>query len=200
MKPIILSSQQFTPRPWSGGKTTELFIYPSSSQYAARDFDFRLSTATVAVESSIFTPLEQISRTLMVLDGEMTLSHLGQHSKTCGKFDVDTFDGGWTTSSVGKCTDFNLMTRGKSSGTLEGLLIKNGQTHGLSNKKAPCHLFIYVSRGEVSIKVNEMSNTISTGDLYVINEFQNTAMKIHGMETSELVICKVTSLMGIEHE
>jgi len=91
-----------------------------------------LSTATVEVETSVFTPLEGISRTLLVLDGEMTLSHLGQHTKTCGKFEIDRFDGSWITSSVGKCTDFNLMTNGKTSGTLEGLMIKLGQILVLS--------------------------------------------------------------------
>ena len=32
---------------WSGGQTTELLVEPDSSSLAKRDFDFRLSTATV---------------------------------------------------------------------------------------------------------------------------------------------------------
>lgn len=191
MKPIIISSEQFTPSPWSGGETTELLLHPSSSKYSKRDFDFRLSTATVEVETSIFTPLQGVSRTLMVLDGEMTLTHEGQHTKTCGKFEIDKFNGDWKTSSVGKCTDFNLMTKGKAFGTLDGLMIKVGQTQGYQNTDEPCRLFIYVYNGQVSVTANNKPNTINKGDLLIINEFGNSQVTIHGFEESELVICKI---------
>ncbi len=39
---------------WSGGTTTELFIYPEVAEYSERNFDFRISTATVEVEESNF--------------------------------------------------------------------------------------------------------------------------------------------------
>ena len=58
---------------WSGGKTTELFIYPQNAIYSERDFDFRISTATVEVEESEFTLLPSYHRILFVLEGEVTL-------------------------------------------------------------------------------------------------------------------------------
>ena len=48
---------------WSGGQTTELLVEPDSSSLAKRDFDFRLSTATVTmntVEFSDFTGYQRI--------------------------------------------------------------------------------------------------------------------------------------------
>ena len=40
---------------WSGGETTELYIYPADYQYKKRDFLFRISRATIPKEKSIFT-------------------------------------------------------------------------------------------------------------------------------------------------
>ena len=70
---IYPASTQKTAK-WSGGLTTELFIYPEGSAYSERNFDFRLSTATVEIETSVFTPLPHVQRTLMVL--ELSLIHI----------------------------------------------------------------------------------------------------------------------------
>jgi environmental stress-induced protein Ves len=48
---LLKSNPQNTAK-WSGGETTELFISPEGSSYKKRDFDFRLSTATVEVNQS----------------------------------------------------------------------------------------------------------------------------------------------------
>jgi environmental stress-induced protein Ves len=103
---------------WSGGTTTELFIYPETADYKQLNFDFRLSTATVEVETSVFTPLPDVNRTLMVLDGEMKLVHDGHHEISLNPFDQDHFQGGWQTRSEGKCFDLNLMCRGNTTGKL----------------------------------------------------------------------------------
>ena len=103
---------------WSGGTTTELFIHPKTANFKQRDFDFRLSTATVEVEMSVFTPLHLVERTLMVLDGEMKLFHEGHHEISLGPFDQDHFQGGWHTRSEGKCVDLNLMCRGNTTGKM----------------------------------------------------------------------------------
>jgi len=106
----IITSHYLQPVSWSGGTTTELFIFPLTSDYHKRNFQFRLSTATVEKDKSDFTRLIGISRKLMVLDGKITLNHKDHYSRQINKFDVDEFEGDWKTSSIGKCTDFNLMT------------------------------------------------------------------------------------------
>ena len=53
-----ISAQRFITSKWSGGSTTELFIWPKDASYAERRFNIRISTATVDVESSTFTRLE----------------------------------------------------------------------------------------------------------------------------------------------
>ena len=44
-----ISAQRFSTSKWSGGSTTELFIWPKDASYAERRFNIRISTATVDV-------------------------------------------------------------------------------------------------------------------------------------------------------
>ena len=96
---------------WSGGVTTQLAIWPEGADYGARRFDWRISTAIVEDEKSVFTPLPGIHRLLMILDGEIEVTHSGGRALAMKPLsEVDEFDGGWETVSVGRCVDFNLMT------------------------------------------------------------------------------------------
>ncbi|MDR6997853.1 HutD family protein [Neobacillus niacini] len=105
----IVKKNERTPSLWSGGKTTQLAIFPKDADYSVRNFNWRISTAIVEVEDSLFTHLPGINRVIMILDGEMYLDHEGHHSVFLKPFEQDRFDGGWTTRSKGKVTDFNLM-------------------------------------------------------------------------------------------
>src|SRR6478736_1095979 len=102
MKIIPKSLQQTTE--WSGGRTTELAIFPPVALYTNRDFEFRISTATVETETSTFTSLPGYKRLLMILKGELEITHIGEYTKKLATFETDTFDGGWQTSARGMAT------------------------------------------------------------------------------------------------
>ena len=53
---LIPRARQKTTK-WSGGETSELFIYPPQASLTAQDFLFRISTASVACGASDFTGL-----------------------------------------------------------------------------------------------------------------------------------------------
>ena len=53
---------------WSGGTTTELYLYPPDGSYRERRFKVRLSTAVCRDETSVFTKLSDTKRILMVLE------------------------------------------------------------------------------------------------------------------------------------
>ena len=184
----IIKAGSFTNSPWNGGSTTELFIYPIPSKYATRNFNFRLSTATVNVEESTFTSLPGITRTLMVLDGEMTLTHKAHHTAKLGRFDSDNFKGDWNTSSRGKCSDFNLMTTGNTQGTVESLHMNKGKQVGVSFSDNIQHLVIYVHSGQIKIE----NETIETGDL-VVFETPTKSIEIISIEKCDLVISEIFS-------
>ncbi|HNR03775.1 MAG TPA: HutD family protein [Bacillota bacterium] len=95
---------------WSGGTTTQLYIYPENAVYADRNFRWRLSSAKVAADESTFTPLPGISRILMIIEGEVEIEHQGHHRTVLKAFEKDSFSGDWTTICKGKAADYNLMT------------------------------------------------------------------------------------------
>ncbi len=71
----IIRKEDIKTTNWSGGTTSELFIFPVSSTYKDLNFEFRLSRATIETEESIFTPLPHVKRKLMLLDGELELKY-----------------------------------------------------------------------------------------------------------------------------
>ncbi|MDO4785630.1 MAG: HutD family protein, partial [Fretibacterium sp.] len=95
---------------WAGGTTTQLAIGPEGADYAARRFEWRISSARVDLDESDFTPLPGFQRILMILEGAVHLTHEGIREVDLGPFEQDSFEGAWKTRSRGRCVDFNLMT------------------------------------------------------------------------------------------
>jgi environmental stress-induced protein Ves len=188
----IVSSEHFKIIKWSGGTSTELFIFPFTADYQLRNFQFRLSTAKVETEKSEFTSLPGISRKLMVLDGKITVNHEEHYSRQLKKFDIDEFEGDWKTSSIGKCTDFNLMTRGKTTGELSSFVILKEQYANCNIKEICEWFFIYVYSGKVRMELNNKRITINKGDLLIVNNPGNRVFGITGLEKSELVFSEIT--------
>lgn len=101
--------------------TTELAIFPQKADYQEGDFIWRLSTASVEQEESVFTVLSDYDRVLMVLEGDVILAHEGQRVARLKAMEQDRFDGGASTKSFGVCRDYNLMVRKGSAGYLDVL-------------------------------------------------------------------------------
>lgn len=100
---------------WAGGVTTELWIWPEDGNYASRDFQARISSATVRLDESDFTALPGVVRYITPLSGGFTLSHPDGRTVTMEPLDEPyCFDGGAAPHCFGKATDFNLMLKGVS--------------------------------------------------------------------------------------
>jgi len=119
MKYQLHKKEDYTVSRWTGGETTETAIWPASAKYIDRNFIWRLSSATVELDESDFSRLEDYDRVLMVLEGEVVLSHDGQRVARLKELEQDRFDGGWKTKSFGRITDFNLMVRKGNEGYLD---------------------------------------------------------------------------------
>ena len=117
----IIRKEDATTNVWSGGSTTEYFIYPEQADYAKRDFDFRISRAVVEQTPSEFTSLPGYMRLLMPLDAKLRLVHQEQAAVSLSPLEVTSFDGGWHTVSHGVCTDFGLMYTSEYQGRLEAV-------------------------------------------------------------------------------
>jgi uncharacterized protein len=192
MEYIVITAENFHPLSWSGGTTKELFIFPQTANYQQRNFQFRISMATVEADKSDFTSLRGISRKLMILSGKITICHEGHYSRQLNKFDVDSFEGDWKTSSIGKCTDFNLMTDGNTSGELRAMVVEK-ELRAACNIKGNCEwFFIYVFSGNISAEMNNKIITINKGDLLAFNKPTIKNLEIIGIENSELVCVEIT--------
>lgn len=113
MRILHLTEKDYKIGKWSGGTTTELFIYPQGADYAARQFAFRISSAAVDLEESDFTLLEGVVRYITPLSGGFTLTHPGQAAVQMAPMDPPyRFSGEIPTHCMGKATDFNLMLKG----------------------------------------------------------------------------------------
>lgn len=183
----IRKAEDFNTINWAGGTSTQLYIYPPTSDYQQRDFDFRLSTASVEIEESDFTSLPGVSRKIMILDGAIEIIHENRYSKKLGKFDTDKFKGDWNTSSVGKCIDFNLMTRGTTTGEISALSIKKNQVKNISINGKLDYLILYVFSGEITLHDNEETHQLQQGNLLVITQFDSLNLELTGIKTGELI-------------
>jgi environmental stress-induced protein Ves len=193
MKYSARKAEDFILSKWSGGSTTQLFIYPTKANYAARDFDFRISTATVEVEKSAFTALPGFSRKLMILDGEIEITHKHRFSKTVKKFEVESFEGDWETSSIGLCTDFNVMTNSHFKSELYPQVIYNGQHQKVRTLEDSNFLFIYLWQGKLLIQIDDDHFSISERDLLVIQKPKDTKINIIATKDSQIICTEIVA-------
>ena len=117
---------------WSGGSTTQVYIFPEDADYGKGDFLFRVSSAGVDCDRSDFTPLPGVERHIMVLKGALHLLYEGHGEKDLAVLEQDTFSGDWHTVSLGQAQDFNLMLREGAKGCIQGLGLKAGESHSFS--------------------------------------------------------------------
>lgn len=128
----VMHKNEFERNRWSGGVTTELAIWPEEASYPGGPFTWRISTARVDAEETLFTALPGKKRILMLLEGEIRLVHEGHHSVELTPFEMDTFSGDWKTRSFGKGTDFNLMMDDTCFGELMHLTIPPGASFNVA--------------------------------------------------------------------
>lgn len=122
----LLRANDFQVSDWSGGKTKQLYLSPPTGHYGKRDFDYRLSTATVEVAESEFSDLSGFHRILMSLDHPLCLLNASQQEeKVLEPFTPYLFEGSDSITSRGTCTDFNLIYSDHYQGQM--IAISNGQ-------------------------------------------------------------------------
>ena len=123
MKTTVIKRENHKTSVWSGGATTELFIWPENGDYAKREFLVRISSATVELEESVFTSLPGVERWLMTLDKSMKICHKERYERTLEPFQVEQFQGDWETRSYGQVRDLNLMLNHGTKGCMEDLTV-----------------------------------------------------------------------------
>lgn len=179
---FIVHNSKMQPLNWGGGSTKELFIYPQNAQFKKLNFDFRLSTAIIEADESVFSALPGVKRKLVLLEGDLTLFHENHHSKKIERFDEDNFLGDWKTKSKGKAIDFNFMGKPNTNANINVLDFQKDTQ--FTDKNLHDFSFIYVYKGKLSCELGE----INEGDLWV-----NTEKKLFDfMVTKKSILVHIT--------
>ncbi|MCD2346959.1 HutD family protein [Clostridium guangxiense] len=170
-KTKIIKKEEYSVSKWSGGQTTELYIYPEDSKYKDRNFMWRISSATMDVQESTFTYLPGFSRELMVIHGETTLEHESRYKVTLKPFEKDSFMGDWTTKSFGKASDFNLMTSQDCNGSLDVLDVKDKISIELNCTENGFNVsqYFYPVGGSIEVQIKDDKFHVDERDLFVIS-------------------------------
>jgi hypothetical protein len=142
---------------WSGGTTSELTIFPKQATYTARDFEFRISTASIEVDISTFTLLPNYNRLLAVLEGSLELIHDEKECISLNRYDATAFHGSQNTTSRGQARDFNVIF--SSNWLLDFDIITDGNIDALKPYEGKHYLFCLSQIGTVN------ENRISQYDL-----------------------------------
>lgn len=191
----IIKKDKLSSSKWSGGTTTQLYIYPENELYENRNFTFRISSAEVDLEESTFTKLPNIKRRIMILDGKLKLIHESHHSVTLEKFQQDTFYGDWDTKSYGKVTDFNLMLNENADGFIECINLENEKIINpyKNDKYNNTTEVFYCVKGKINISINNKREQLETGDVAIIKNIYNLEIELNNLDkfNSDIIRTKV---------
>ena len=184
---IVRTEKDYKVSKWSGGDTTELYLYPENGDYRSGNFQLRISSATVEADRSEFTSLPGVDRYLMIFQGHLDMIHGEKEKVSLEPYEVDHFDGGVPTVSYGKVVDFNLMLKNGARGRMEALWLETGQEWKVTPEKDENFLAIYVREGLVLIGDVELG----PHELGVIRQWNTKAeIKVAARKQSRLGICR----------
>lgn len=140
---------------------------------------------------STFTALPGIDRKLMILEGEISITHKNQYSKHLKPFDVDNFSGDWKTTSIGTCTDFNAMTTPRLQSELYHLAMGAIKSYELKPNESCKNLFLYATSGTIHLRLMNENYMLKTGNLLVIENLSVSSIPIHSAKAFGLVVLEI---------
>lgn len=170
---------------WASGTSTELFVFPAHGNFQTRDFDFRISTATVEAEETYFSDFSGLTRILLVLKGNLTLIHEDRYTKELNPFDQDRFDGAWKTRSKGKVQDFNVMFKENYDAEVNHFSLSVNDIREI-NLDSKLH-FYFVFSG----KFNLNGQLVNAGDLIEIPQNKMEKLNFSCIEEGNIIETKI---------
>lgn len=190
-----ISPEEYAVSRWSGGTTTQIAIASAGAVYAERDFLWRVSSATVELETSDFTPLPDYERFLSTLRGTIRLTH-GEEALELNPGSVHRFDGGAPTRSEGTCTDFNLMLRkGRCAGQMvclrlgEGGVCRLRQTVEATAEKRV--FLVYCAEGDGELSTEGTGVRFAAGEAALA---ENAEPLLRCVSASAFLICEIAEI------
>lgn len=179
----------FTTTSWSGGKTTQLFIYPKYSNYQDLNFKVRISSASVELEKSNFTILNGVTRFITPLTNSLQLTHDNNIFTKLNPFRIYEFDGNRNTISYGKAIDFNLMLANGARGALYNFYISENNESVILTK--PNLNVLYSYDNTFSICINEEIFMLNPNEILVIQSDIIKRIKIRSNSNANILLSHI---------
>ena len=190
----IIKREDFIVHRWSGGTTSEIFLFPPSSCWEKKDFQIRISSADCRVDGAPYSDFTGFTRHILPLRGSMHMFHEGHHEVLLNPFDVDIFDGSWNTHHIGKAVDFNLLYSENWTGRLKPLL----QNESIKIEKSGIIGFYAVEDAEILSR--DFSVEVPAGDFIVFNDINEaTVFSIKAALHGPCVIAAAAFPKGSSH-
>ena len=182
-----LTAEQMQTSTWSGGTTTQICIYPREAKYADRQFLWRISSATVDLAESDFTPLPDYDRYISTLQGEIELTHGQKPSIRLMPFEIHGFSGAEDTHCVGICRDFNLMLRrGAAEGSMESLMLCGERILLAGSGRG--ETLVYCAAGSCRVQAGETALSLASGEAALAD--RGTELKLQAAN-AVLMLCRM---------
>lgn len=175
MKITKIAKADLMANEWDGGKTYEYFIYPPQTNYAERNFLFRISSASIDKVPSQFTRFENYKRYLVMLDNSLEIIRNGS-TERYEKHELFTFDSNDTITSSSVGNDFNLMVQKDVESEL--LLVKEKSTNAR-------YIALFALQS-VEMSIDKERLELETYDLILI---ENTDRQSIEITSSEILLC-----------
>jgi environmental stress-induced protein Ves len=195
---FILRKNEQQVKHWSGGQTTQLCIYPFDALYEARNFELRISTATVETDHSVFTNLTGYQRTLMVLDGHLKISHphLNIEDVELAPYEFYSFDGEWDTESYGQARDFNVMTSNKFRHQIEFKQLNAGDELTISSEFNSTFIAFYIIDGTLSFSSNSNEELLQANYFICLDLRNNDRFEFKALALCSFVFVSLVEVIN----
>ncbi|WP_326909312.1 HutD family protein [Sedimentibacter sp. MB31-C6] len=175
----IIKEKDFITSEWSGGKTTQMYIYPEESSYKELNFKWRISSATVDLKESDFTELAGVYRFITSLDNNLKLTHDYKKYIELKPFDIYEFCGDIRTHSFGQVKDFNLMLSNEAKGKLRNLNNKIEHILEFANEGKTKKFEIFYSYYKPLVfLINDEEILLNKNELLIIKLSSNTKINV----------------------
>ncbi len=176
MKKWIIKKEDFVKTSWAGGETIQMGIYPEDAVFSHKDFLWRISSASFTSKGSKFSDFTGYQRYILPLKGSLRLDHEGLYRRDLEAYDVEYFDGSWTTLSENSldCIDYNFIVKSGSQAKLQ--ILEEGQEYEFK----AYNLVSLFSQEDFQVELaSKTINKIEGGSLLLLELEEDLKLKIN---------------------
>lgn len=165
-----IAKKDLIPNKWDGGEIFEYFIYPEESSYINRNFNFRISSASISKTPSNFTRFSKYCRYLVMLDNSLNVER-NSVNETYKKHEIFKFNSNDEIVSFSLGNDFNLMINED---------VKNHQVRVCKDDcSSNANWIIIFALSENEIIINDEKYFLACNDCLIIQNFENNKVLLN---------------------